>query len=65
MEFLIVRGLSSVLEASLWTYFIISLAKILNKEEIKFSKVQIISFFMSLVVLFEIRISHKRHISFF
>lgn len=42
MEFLIVRGLSSILEASLWTYFIVSLAKILNKDETKFSKKQII-----------------------
>ena len=31
MEFLIVRGLSSILEAILWTYFIVSFAKILSK----------------------------------
>lgn len=42
MEFLIVRGLSSILEASLWTYFIISLAKILSKEEVKYEKRKIV-----------------------
>ena len=42
MDFLIVRSLSSILEASLWTYFIVSLAKILNKEDLNFSKKQVI-----------------------
>ena len=55
MGFLIVRGLSSILEASLWTYFIVSLSKILNKDETKFSKKQIFWFFGILTLLFEIR----------
>lgn len=42
MEILIIRILSGILEASLWTYFIVSVAKILSKENIKYSKVQII-----------------------
>lgn len=42
MEFLIVRGLSSILEAVLWTYFIVSFAKILSKNELHFSKKQLI-----------------------
>lgn len=54
MEFLIVRGLSSILEAGLWSYFIISIAKIISKEDIHFSKKQIAIFFISLVALFEI-----------
>ena len=54
MEFLIVRGLSSILEAGLWSYFIISIAKIISKEDIHFSKKQIALFFISLVALFEI-----------
>lgn len=56
MEFLIVRGLSSILEAALWTYFIISVAKIISKEEINFSKKQIILFCVLLIILVEIRI---------
>ena len=62
MEFLIVRGLSSILEASLWTYFIVSMAKILNKEETKFSKKQIFLFFGILTILFEIRMYYKKYI---
>lgn len=54
MSFLIVRSLSSVLEAALWTYFIVYLSKILTKEETKISKKQIITFFIILIVLFEI-----------
>lgn len=65
MEFLIVRGLSSILEASLWTYFIISLVKILSKEECKFSKKQVLLFFILLVVLFEIRMFYKKYIYIF
>lgn len=42
MEFFIVRGLSSILEAVLWTYFIVSFAKILNKDDLHFSKKQLI-----------------------
>ena len=42
MEFFIVRGLSSILEAVLWTYFIVSFAKILSKNELHFSKKQLI-----------------------
>lgn len=49
MGFFIVRGLSSILEVVLWTYFIVSLAKFLNKEETNFSKKQIILF--GLVIL--------------
>ena len=33
MGFFIVRGLSSILEAVLWTYFIIVLAKIFTKDD--------------------------------
>lgn len=51
MEFLIVRGLSSILEASLWTYFIISLSKILSKEEIKYEKKRILLFSIILFIV--------------
>lgn len=55
MEFLIVRGLSSTLEASLWTYFIISLSKILSKEEVKYEKGKII--LLTIVIFISIIIS--------
>lgn len=63
MEFLIVRGLSSILEAGLWTYFIVSVSKIISKEEINFSKKQIILFFISLIFLTELRLFNKRSFS--
>lgn len=63
MEILIVRGLSSILEASLWTYFIVSVSKIISKEEINFSKKQIILFFISLIFLIELRLFNKRSFS--
>ena len=63
MGFFIVRGLSSILEAVLWTYFIISLAKILTKDEIHFSKKQMIIFFVLLTILFEIRMLYKINFS--
>ncbi len=63
MEFFIVRGLSSILEAVLWTYFIVSFAKIFTKEEIHFSKKQMIIFFVSLTIIFEIRMFYKVNFS--
>lgn len=63
MEILIVRGLSSILEAGLWTYFIVSVSKIISKEEINFSKKQIILFFISLIFLTELRLFNKRSFS--
>ena len=42
MEFLIIRGLSSILEAILWTYFIVSFCKIFNITETPISKKQIV-----------------------
>ena len=42
MNFIIIKSLCSILEASLWTYFIVSLIKILSKDEQHFSKKQII-----------------------
>lgn len=64
MEFLIVRGLSSILEAILWTYFIVSFAKILSKKELHFSKKQITIFLALLIILFEIRMYYKKYLSF-
>ena len=64
MNFIIIRSLCSILEASLWTYFIVSLIKILNKEEIKFTKKQIIIFIILLIVLFEIRLFYKKYTYF-
>ena len=56
MGFFIVRGLSSILEAFLWTYFIISLAKIFTKEEIHFSKKQMIVFVSFSIIIIILRI---------
>lgn len=56
MEFLIVRGLSSILEAILWTYFIVSFAKILSKDELHFSKKRLIIFTLILTIVIIIRI---------
>ena len=42
MEILIVRGLSSILEAGLWTYFIVSVSKIISKEDENLKKGNII-----------------------
>lgn len=50
MEFLIVRGLSSILEACLWTYFIVSVAKIISKEEINSNKKQIVLLFFIILI---------------
>lgn len=63
MNFIIIRSLSSILEASLWTYFIISLIKILNKEDLRFTKKQILTFAILLTVLFEIRLLDKKYTS--
>lgn len=65
MEILIVRGLSSILEAGLWTYFIVSVSKIISKEEINFSKKQIILFFSLLIILFEIGCFTRNIFTFF
>ena len=42
MSFFIVRGLGSVLEAVLWTYFIVSFCKIFHITKKSFTKKQII-----------------------
>lgn len=50
MEILIVRGLSSILEAGLWTYFIVSVSKIISKEDENLKKGKIfILFFIVLL----------------
>ena len=47
MGFLIVRGLSSILESALWTYFIISFCMVFNISKKEFSKKQIIILLLS------------------
>lgn len=46
MEILIVRGLSSILEAGLWTYFIVSVSKIISKEDENLKKEKFLYYFL-------------------
>lgn len=55
MEFLIIRGLSSILEAILWTYFILSFCKIFKISKENFSKKQIGFLFLSVLLSIIIR----------
>ena len=50
MEFLIVRGLGSILEASLWTYFSVSIAKIISKEDENLEKGKIFLLFFIILI---------------
>lgn len=50
MEILIVRGLSSILEASLWTYFIVSVSKIISREDENLEKGKIFLLFFIILI---------------